>query len=90
MKGPFYYIITYDIEEKRVTQVLKIMRRYLNWVQNSVFEGELSDSQFEALKAELKSIIDSNKDSILIYKMLDKWKERECIGREKSDISNIL
>ncbi|WP_320410033.1 CRISPR-associated endonuclease Cas2 [Candidatus Kryptonium thompsonii] len=27
-----YYIVVYDIAEKRVNKVLKFMRKYLNWV----------------------------------------------------------
>ncbi|HMX39907.1 MAG TPA: CRISPR-associated endonuclease Cas2, partial [Saprospiraceae bacterium] len=38
-----YVIAVYDVGEKRVGKMLKLCRRYLNWIQNSVFEGELSD-----------------------------------------------
>ena len=38
-----YIILVYDIQQKRVGQMLKLCRQYLNWIQNSVFEGELSD-----------------------------------------------
>ncbi|MCD6434687.1 MAG: CRISPR-associated endonuclease Cas2, partial [Candidatus Diapherotrites archaeon] len=30
-----YVLIVYDIGEKRVNKVLKLCRRYLDWVQNS-------------------------------------------------------
>ncbi|MEN3039546.1 MAG: CRISPR-associated endonuclease Cas2 [Candidatus Kryptonium sp.] len=85
-----YYIIVYDISEKRVNKVLKLMRRYLNWVQNSVFEGELSDGQFEELKIRLKKLIKSDEDSILIYSMERKWIGREIIGLEKGEVSRII
>ena len=35
-----YFIAVYDINVKRGPKMLKLFRRYLNWVQNSVFEGE--------------------------------------------------
>lgn len=38
-----YVILVYDIDAKRVGKMLKLCRRYLNWIQNSVFEGELTD-----------------------------------------------
>ena len=85
-----YYIIVYDIAEQRVNKVLKLMRRYLNWVQNSVFEGELSPGQFEELKLRLKKLIKQDKDSILIYSMEKKWIEREIIGLEKGDTNRII
>ena len=38
-----FIILVYDIDVKRVGKVLKKCREYLNWVQNSVFEGEITD-----------------------------------------------
>ena len=37
-----YVIVVYDIGEKRVAKMLKLCRQYLNWIQNSVFEGEIT------------------------------------------------
>ncbi|CUS77389.1 CRISPR-associated protein Cas2 [Candidatus Kryptonium thompsonii] len=85
-----YYIVVYDIAEKRVNKVLKFMRKYLNWVQNSVFEGELSDGQFEEMKVKLRKIINLNEDSVLIYSMEKKWVDREVIGVERSEVSRII
>jgi len=49
--------MVYDVGEKRVAKVLKISRKYLYWVQNSVFEGEISESNLRRLKHELKKVI---------------------------------
>lgn len=43
-----YVIIVYDIEEDRVDRVNKILKRFLNWRQNSVFEGELAARRTES------------------------------------------
>jgi CRISPR-associated protein Cas2 len=65
-----YLIVTYDIAElKNQNRVLKTCRRYLNWVQKSVFEGELSIKQLEALKDELDDIISHEKDSVIFYEI---------------------
>ena len=40
-----YVILVYDFREKRVGKMLKLCRRYLNWIQNSVFEGEISEAR---------------------------------------------
>ncbi len=45
-----YVLIVYDISVERVTKVHKCLKRYLNWRQNSVFEGELTEAQIEAVK----------------------------------------
>jgi CRISPR-associated protein Cas2 len=36
-----YVILVYDMGEKRVSKMMKHCRKYLNWIQNSVFEGKL-------------------------------------------------
>ncbi len=86
-----YYILVYDINEKRVSKVHKLMKRYLNWVQNSVFEGELTEGQFEALYIELKKIINKEQDSVIVYKLGSlKYTSREIIGEEKNPTENLL
>ena len=55
-----YVILVYDIGEKRVVKMLKLCRRYLNWIQNSVFEGSLTEVMLQQLKAEAKEIIDES------------------------------
>ncbi|MDQ7032448.1 MAG: CRISPR-associated endonuclease Cas2 [Desulfonauticus sp.] len=86
-----YVIMVYDIEVERVNKVLKISRKYLNWVQNSVLEGELTKAQFERLKSELKSTIDLEKDSIIFYQLRTKtYFKRDVLGIEKNIVENIL
>lgn len=86
-----YYILTYDISEERVNKVRKILKKYLNWVQNSVFEGEISEGKFEMCKKELEDVIKKEFDSIYIYKFEGKWSyEKKIIGVEKEMTSSIL
>ncbi len=86
-----FVILVYDIREKRVGKILKICRKYLNWVQNSVFEGEITRAKLLKLKTELKKIIKKDEDSILIYKFRTlKYYEREVMGKEKQSIDNII
>jgi CRISPR-associated protein Cas2 len=86
-----YYIAVYDFEEKKVGKALKLFRQYLNWVQNSVFEGELTDSQFEELKKKAHKLIDPDVDSVIFYSVSDeKWLHRNVMGKEKNSISNFI
>ena len=86
-----YYILVYDIKEKRVQKVHKLLKRYLNWVQNSVFEGELTEGQFTSLEIELGDIMDEEEDSVIVYKLGSlKYTEREIIGVEKNLTDNLL
>jgi CRISPR-associated protein Cas2 len=79
-----FVIIVYDINQKRVAKVLKLCRRYLTWVQNSVLEGELSPAKYEELKLKLNKIINHNEDSIIFYTFrTKKYSNRETIGIQK-------
>ncbi len=86
-----YIILVYDIGEKRVQRVHKLLKRYLNWVQNSVFEGDLTDGRLEALKIDLGERMKADEDSVIVYKLGSlKYTEREIIGVEKNLTSNLL
>ncbi len=86
-----YVVLVYDVNRKRVAKVCDFLRIHLNWVQNSVFEGTITESGFEKVKIGLRGIIEEDEDSILIYRMADKkFVDREIIGIEKMPIDNII
>ncbi|HOP69183.1 MAG: CRISPR-associated endonuclease Cas2 [Dethiobacteria bacterium] len=79
-----YVILVYDVNVKRVAKVLKISRRYLTWVQNSVLEGELTEATFRSLLIELRKAISEEEDSLLFYILGEqKYAERKSIGVKK-------
>lgn len=85
-----YVIVVYDIGEKRVGKMLKLCRRYLSWIQNSVLEGELSEVQLKQLKAEAKDIM-QEEDSFIIFKSREeRWLEKEVIGEERGSTDQML
>ncbi len=86
-----YVILVYDIAEKRVSKILKICRKYLNWVQNSVLEGEITEAKLEKLKSELKKKMNEEEDSVIIYKFRTLlYSDRESIGIRKGGEELIL
>ena len=86
-----YVIVVYDIGEARVGKVCKFMRRYLPRVQNSVFEGDLSESKLAAMKAGLLKIMQPELDSVLLWVARDsKWTDRQMLGVEKLPVSTFL
>lgn len=93
-----YVILVYDInlDEKEgsrvLTKVYKICKKYLNLIQNSVFEGELLESQVINLKSELDKYIRSTKDSVILFKSRNKrWLDKEFIGMiEEDKTSNFI
>lgn len=86
-----YIILVYDIGQKRVVKMLKLCRKYLNWIQNSVFEGELTSVQLRELKLKAKSIMEQDEDSLIIFvSRSEKWLEKEVIGKEKNQLDIFI
>ena len=86
-----YVILVYDIGEKRVGKMLKLCRRYLNWIQNSVFEGEITNVKLKELLGEAKEIMEMDNDSIIIFKSREeKWLHKEVIGMEKNELDSFI
>jgi CRISPR-associated protein Cas2 len=86
-----YIILVYDIGEKRVGKMLKLCRKYLNWVQNSVFEGEITEVKLEELKIKADKIMKLERDSLIIFKSRqEKWLDKEIVGCERNALDTIL
>ncbi|WP_026486632.1 CRISPR-associated endonuclease Cas2 [Caldanaerobius polysaccharolyticus] len=86
-----FIILVYDVGEKRVAKVLKTCRKYLNWVQNSVLEGEISEANYKKLKIELSKVIDKEEDSVIFYILrTTKYSERETLGIKKGGDDIII
>lgn len=86
-----YYIAVYDVNVDRVGKMLKLFRRYLTWVQNSVFEGELTDAQFAKLKTEAEALMEPSEDSIIFWTLRDeRYLERETLGDEPGETGRFL
>jgi CRISPR-associated protein Cas2 len=86
-----YVIIVYDIAVERIDNVRKYLKQYMNWVQNSAFEGELKPGELEKIKIDLKKLIKEKEDSVILYETPDKkWVKKEILGIEKSEITTII
>ena len=84
-----YIVVVYDVSVGRVNKVKKFLRQHLHWVQNSVFEGEVTRAEFERIKAGLGELMDEDEDSIVIYK-LRSMPQREVMGVEKNPLEDII
>ena len=86
-----YIILVYDIGEKRVGKMLKLCRRYLHWIQNSVFEGEITELKLRELKHKAREIMVLSEDSVIVFRSREeRWLEKEVIGREKNELDNFI
>lgn len=91
-----YVILIYDIKvddggQKVLAKTFKVCKKYLNHIQNSVFEGELSVSQILSLKMELQKIIRKELDSVIMFKSRnERWLQKEMWGVQEDNTSNFL
>ncbi|MCL0050650.1 CRISPR-associated endonuclease Cas2 [Dehalococcoidia bacterium] len=86
-----FVIMAYDVNVGRVNQVLKIGRRYLNWVQNSLLEGELTAAQLARLKSDVKKVIDEDEDSVVFYlSRRQQYLERQIMGQNKGGVTLVI
>jgi CRISPR-associated protein Cas2 len=60
------YLVCYDIaDDKRLRKVFKTCRNYGDHLQYSIFECDLSESEFVKLERDLGEIINHAKDQVL-------------------------
>lgn len=97
-----YLVLIYDIalasegkqrtEDSRVLRrVFKICKTYLTHIQNSVFEGELSEPQLLKLKGELKKFLRREKDSCIIFRGRNNvWMQKEFLTAPHDQTSQFL
>jgi CRISPR-associated protein Cas2 len=87
-----YVILTYDIaDDGRLARVRKYVQTFLPRVQDSVFEGEITESRLDRLRSGVCRRIDADTDSVLVWVLRDaKWVDRQVLGTELRPISNML
>lgn len=86
-----YVILVYDVGEKRVGKMLKLCRQYVNWIQNSVFEGEITEVKLKELVIKARGIMDEELDSLIIFQSRhERWLEKQIVGKERSGLEHII
>ena len=86
-----YVLLMYDVKEKRVGRMLRLCRRYLNWIQNSVFEGEITEVKLKELLAKTGTILEAREDSVLVFKSRSQeWLQKEVWGQERNKLDTFL
>lgn len=84
-----YILVVYDINEKRVNKIHKVLKKYIVWQQNSTFEGNITQANLKRMMRELNRKIDPDEDSIVIYFFNSKNVfKKEVDGVEKWELSN--
>lgn len=91
-----YVVLVYDIKlddtgSRALRNVFKICKKYLTHIQNSVFEGELSEAQIISLKGELKKYLRNDRDSCIIFRSrTEKWLKKEFLTEVDDKLSAFI
>lgn len=86
-----HVILVYDVGVERVSRVCNYLRTYLTRIQNSVFEGDITEARLARLKTGLLKILDTDSDSVIVWVLRDaKGADRQTMGVERFPITNML
>jgi len=91
-----YVILVYDISgedngQKVLNKTFKICKKYLSHIQNSVFEGEITEVQIMRLHQELDAVIRKTIDSVILFQSRnERWLEKCMWGIQEDITSNFL
>jgi len=86
-----YVLVAYGVDAKRVAKVHKVLKKYLTWTQNSLFEGEITEGLLKQCMAEIATKANPAVDSIYVYRIANpKHIKKVIYGIEKDFESMFL
>ena len=91
-----YVVLVYDVSQqengaKRWSKIFKICKRYLTHIQNSVFEGEITEANLIKLREELKPCIRRDLDSVIVFKSRNsRWLDKMFWGKKDDSMERFL
>lgn len=66
----WYIVVSYDIvDDRRRTQVAKVLETYGERVQKSVFDCRLNEQRLLELQDALRAVVDESEDSVRYYRL---------------------
>lgn len=85
-----YVIMVYDLQADRTHKALKIGRRYLTHVQNSVLEGEISEGDLRKLRGEIENLLEPGESTIIYELSSDSLLNRTVYGEDPTEDQRFL
>jgi CRISPR-associated protein Cas2 len=85
-----YVVLVYDLQADRTHKALKLGRRYLTHVQNSVLEGEISEGDLATLRGELDDLLEPDESAILYELSSDALLDRTVYGEDPTEDRRFL
>lgn len=85
-----YVIIVYDMEADRTRLMLNFLRQYLTHVQNSVFEGEVTEGDLETIENRTRDILEPDESTIIYRMSSEKYVDRTVVGEDPTEDQRFL
>ena len=85
-----YVVMVYDLEADRTQRALKLGRRYLTHVQNSVLEGEISEGDLATLKNKVDDLLKPGESTIIHELSSDTLLNRTVYGDDPTEDQRFL
>lgn len=80
-----FVVIVYDVQADRTHQICNYLRQWLNWRQNSVFDGHLTESEYKEVLSWTRSFVNTG-EQVLVYRTTrEDALNIEEIGEERDD-----
>ena len=85
-----YVVMVYDLEADRTQKALKLGRRYLTHVQNSVLEGEISEGDLATLRNEVDDLLKPGESTIIYELSSETLLDRTVYGDDPTEDQRFL
>lgn len=85
-----YLIVVYDVEADRTRHFRTLLRRYLTHVQNSVFEGEVTEGDAVEITERIEQRLEDGESAIIYQMSSEKYVDRTAFGPDPAEESRFL
>lgn len=85
-----YVIAVYDVQADRTRLFLNYLRRFLVHVQNSVFEGEVTEGELERMRNDLEDLLEPGESTIIYTVSAEDYVDRTVFGEDPTEDSQFL
>jgi CRISPR-associated protein Cas2 len=85
-----YVIAVYDVQADRTRLFLNYLRRFLVHVQNSVFEGEVTEGELERMRNDLDDLLEPGESTIIYTVSAEDYVDRTVFGDDPTEDSQFL
>lgn len=85
-----YVVAVYDVEADRTRIMLNFFRKYLTHVQNSVFEGEVTEGELHEIQGFVEDALQEGESVILYELSSENLLDRTVYGEDPAEDDRFL